>query len=152
MRRRYVIASIAVAVVLFVIVSVLLARAVGVGDAQTAAVTALVRYEAQGNTQGVISLIQGCARSAACRAHAESLTATLKAPGAVTIAQLTPSENFAVTSSTGIARVAWLVGSSLPRTQCVRLRNGGSVLTGFDIQLLDVTPKLASDASCPSRF
>jgi len=70
MRRRYVIASIGLGVVLFVVISVLVARAVGVGDAQTAAITALVKAEASGDTQGVISLIEGCRQDAACRARA----------------------------------------------------------------------------------
>ena len=152
MRRRYVIASIALAVVVFVAISVLVARAVGVGDAQNAAITALVKDEAHGNTAGVEALIEGCARQPACRARAESLTASLRQPGTVSVDQLSPSTNFSVTGSTGIARVAWSVGTSLPRTQCVRVRNAGSVLSGFTIELLRVSVRLASDASCPATF
>jgi hypothetical protein len=152
MRRRYVIASIGLAVVLFVVISVLVARAVGVGDAQNAAVTALVRSEARGDTNGVIALISGCARSASCRARAAQLTATLRRPGLLSIIQVQPSTNVAVTGSVGTARVAWLVGSSLPRVQCVRVRNAGNVLAGFTIEILQVSARLASDATCPSRF
>jgi hypothetical protein len=152
MRRRYVIASIALAVVLFVVISVLVARAVGVGDAQDAAVAALVRAEARGDTRGVTALIAGCRRSAACRARAATLAAALRRPGAVSILQVQPSTNFAVTGSVGTARVAWLVGSSLPRVQCVRVHNAGSVLSGFTIELVEVSGRLASDATCPRRF
>ena len=152
MRRRYVIATIALAVVLFVIISVLVARAVGVGDAQTAAVTALVRAEVRGDTNGVIALISGCDSSAACRARAAALTATLRQPGALSILQVLPSTNFAVAGSVGTARVAWLVGSSRPRVQCVRVRNAGDVLAGFTIEILQVSRRLTSDATCPRRF
>ena len=152
MRRRYVIASIGLGVVLFVVISVLVARAVGVGDAQTAAITALVKAEASGDTQGVISLIEGCRQDAACRARAATLTAALRRPGAVSIIDLTPSANTAVTGSTGTARVAWLAGSSLPRVQCVRIRNAGTVFSGFTIELLRVSARQPSDASCPARF
>lgn len=152
MRRRVVIVSIAAAVVLFVVISVLVARAVGVGDAQTAAITALVQAEARGDTAGVLRLIDGCAHSDACRARARELTATLRRPGRVSIVQVTTSTNFAVASGDGTARVAWLVGNSLVRTQCVRVRDAGSVLTGFTIHLLRVSRRLASDASCPSRL
>jgi hypothetical protein len=152
MRRRYVIASIGLGVVLFVIVSVLVARATGVGDAQTGAITELVRAEAAGDTNRVITLIQGCQKDAACRVRAAALTAALRGPGDVSILELNPQANVAVTSSTGTARVAWTVGSSLPRVQCVRVRNAGSVFTGFDIQLLRVSVRQPSDASCPSRF
>ncbi|HWE12605.1 MAG TPA: hypothetical protein VG365_03785 [Solirubrobacteraceae bacterium] len=153
MRRRYVIASIGLAVVLFVVISGLLARAIGVGDAQNAAITELVRAEVRGDAHGVISLISGCKQSAACRARAAQLAAALRRPGSLSILQVQPSTNVAVTGSVGTARVAWLAGSSLPRVQCVRVRNAGNVLAGFTIEILQVSPKLAvSGASCPSRF
>jgi hypothetical protein len=152
MRRRYVIASIGLAVVLFVVISVLVARAVGVGDAQNAAVTALVRAEIRGDTNGVISLISGCGRSAACRTRAAALAASLRRPGVLSVLQVQPSTNTALTGSVGTARVAWLVGSSLPRVQCFRIRNAGNVLAGFTIEILQVSGKLASDATCPRRF
>jgi len=152
MRRRYVIASIGLGLVLFVVISVLVARAVGVGDAQSAAITDLVKAEASGDTNRVISLIAGCRRDAACRARAAALTAALRRPGSVSIIDMTPSVNVAVTGSVGTARVAWLAGSSLPRVQCVRVRNAGSVLSGFEIELLRVSVRQPSDASCPARF
>lgn len=152
MRRRLVIASIALGVVLFVVISVLVARAIGVGDAQTAAITALVKAEASGDTNRVIDLIDGCGHSPACRTRAAALTAALRRPGNVSIIDMIPSANVAVTGSTGTARVAWLAGSSLPRVQCVRVRNAGSVLSGFTIELLRVSARQPSDASCPAHF
>ena len=152
MRRRYVIASIVVGLVLFVVISVLVARAIGVGDAQDAAITALVRAEASGDTSQVVALIEGCDRDAACRARAATLTAALRRPGHVSIVDMTPSVNVALTGSTGVARVAWLAGSSLPRVQCIRIRNAGTVLSGFTIELLRVSAQQPSDASCPARF
>lgn len=152
MRRRTLISLIAAAVVLFVVISVLVAHAVGVGDAQTAAVTDLVRAEARGDTATVISLIDGCKQNTACRARAAQLTTTLKRQGAVSVLQVTPSTNFSVTGSVGTARVAWLAGNSLPRVQCVRVRNAGNVFSGFTIELQRITGRLASNAECPSRF
>ena len=153
MRRRYVIASIGLAVVLFVAVSVLVARAVGVGDAQTAAITDLVMAEARGDTNRVIALTEHCRQNPACRAHAGTLTATLRRPGTVSILQVSPSTNFAVTGSVGTARVAWIVGGSLPRVQCIRVRNAGNVLSGFTIELVRVSLRQRfSDASCPAQF
>jgi hypothetical protein len=153
MRRRYVIASIGLGVVLFVVITVLVARAVGVGDAQTAAITDLVQAEARGDTSRVIALIEGCDRDPACRARAATITTALRRSGTVSILQVSPSANVAVTGSTGIARVAWMVGGSLPRVQCIRVRNAGSVFSGFTIELLRVSAKQQfSDASCPARF
>jgi hypothetical protein len=151
-RRRYVIAGIALAVILFVVISAMLARAFNVGDAENAAITSLVQAEARGDTSEVISLITGCRASAACRARAAANTAALRHPGKVGIAEINPSSTFSITSTQGTARVAWVAGSSLPRVQCLRVRHAGSVLQGFTVQLLTISRRIASDADCPSRF
>jgi hypothetical protein len=151
-RRRYVIAGIALAVILFVVISAMLARAFNVGDAENAAITTLVQAEARGDTSEVISLITGCRASAACRARAVANTAALRHPGKVGIAEINPSSTFSITSTQGTARVAWVAGSSLPRVQCLRVRHAGSVLQGFTVQLLTISRRIASDADCPSRF
>ena len=152
MRRRYVIVSIGLAVVLFLVISTFLARAFSVADAEDAAITDLVKAEARGDTAGVISLVTGCRTDPACRARAATLTATLHHTGAVSIAEINPSSTFSVTSTLGTARVAWLAGSSLPRTQCVRVRHAGSVVQGFTVQLLKVSLRIVTDAECPARF
>jgi hypothetical protein len=152
MRRRHVIAAIGVAVVLFLVISALLARAFNVGDAENAAITTLVQAEARGDTAEVISLITGCRASAVCRARAAANAAALRHPGKVGIAEINPSSTFSVTSTQGTARVAWVVGNSLPRVQCLRVRHAGSVLAGFTIELLTVSRRIASDADCPIRF
>jgi hypothetical protein len=151
-RRRYVIAGIALAVILFVVISAMLARAFNVGDAENAAITSLVQAEARGDTSEVISLITGCRASAACRARAIANTAALRHPGKVGIAEINPSSTFSITSTQGTARVAWVAGSSLPRVQCLRVRHAGSVVEGFTVQLLTVSRRIPSDADCPSRF
>jgi hypothetical protein len=152
MRRRYVIASIVVGVVLFLFISLLLARAFNAGDAEDAAITSLVQAEARGDTAQVVSMISGCRASAACRARAAANTSTLRHPGKVSIAEINPSSTFSVATTEGTARVAWVVGNSLPRVQCLRVRHAGSVLEGFTIELLTLSRRIASDADCPSRF
>jgi hypothetical protein len=152
MRRPYVIASVLVGLLLFLVVSALLARAFSVGGAENAAITDLVRAEARGDTAAVISLISGCRASVSCRAGAAADTAALRRTGAVSIAELNASSNFSLGSTLGTARVAWLAGSSLPRVQCVRVRHAGNVLQGFTIELLKVSARIKSDADCPSRF
>jgi len=36
--------------------------------------------------------------------------------------------------------------------QCVRVRDTGNVLAGFQVQLLKVSVRIRSNADCPSRF
>lgn len=152
MRRRYVIALAVVGLAIFIVISALLARAFSVGGAEDGAISDLVTAEADGDTAGVVTLIAGCAASAACRAHAARLTTSLRRPGAVSVIQITPSAGFSLTGTIGTARVAWLVGSSLPRVQCIRVRHAGDLLRGFRVDLLGVSARIPSGADCPPRF
>jgi hypothetical protein len=152
MRRPHVIGLIVLAIVLFLVISTFLARAFSVGDAEQAAITSLVQAEAHGDTGAVISLQTGCSADDACRARAAALTAALRHPGIVRIAEINPSSTFSLASTLGTARVAWLAGSSLPRTQCLRVRHAGSIFSGFRVELLKVSPRIVTDAECPAHF
>jgi hypothetical protein len=149
-RRPYIIAAIAAAVVLFLVISALLARVFSANGAEQAAITALVRAEAQGNVNAIVDDISGCRSSPSCRARAASNAASLKRAGAISILQLNPSTSFSVAGTLGTARVAWDAGSSLPITQCVRVRRTGNAISGLRVELLAVTKRLTTDATCPS--
>jgi hypothetical protein len=152
MRRWHVIGLIALGVVVFLVVSALLARAFSVGGAEDAALGDLAKAEARGDTAAVIGLIHGCSASASCRARAAVNAGTLKRPGKVSVIQVTPSSSFSVGSTLGTARIAWLAGTSLPRVQCVRVRHAGNVLQGFQVQLLVVSVRIKSDRDCPRTY
>jgi hypothetical protein len=151
-RRRNVLLLIGLGIAVFLVLSALLARALSVGGAEDSAITNLVRAEARGDTAQVVSAITGCRNDPACRARAAKNTAALKRPGNVSIIQVQNSAGFSLTSTEGTARVAWLVGSSLPIVQCVRVRHAGNVLEGFTIKLQVVSRRIKSDTGCPSRF
>lgn len=152
MRRAYLLLLIGVGVLLFLAISALLARALTVGNAESTALTDLVRAEAQGDRATVISDIQGCASDPACQARATALVTALKRPGGVQIIQIQPSAGFSLGATLGTARVAWLVGGSLPRVQCVVVKHAGNVLDGFHVQLLRVSVRIHSNADCPKSF
>jgi hypothetical protein len=151
MRRAYLLV-IAAAIVVFLIISGLLARVFSANSAEQSAITALVTAEARGDVDAVLGDNLDCRASASCRERAARNASRLKHSGAVSIAQLTPSSNFSIVGEEGTARVAWIVGTSLPITQCVRVRRTGNVLTGLHVELLAVTPRLAADADCPARI
>jgi hypothetical protein len=151
MRRVYWIA-IAAAVVVFLVISALLARAFSANSAEQSAITALVTAEARGEPSAVMDDLLDCRASESCRQRASTNAARLKHPGAVSIAELTPSTSFSLAGEEGTARVAWIVGGSRPITQCVRVRRTGNVLSGLRVELLAVTPRLATDADCPARI
>jgi hypothetical protein len=151
LRRLYVV-LIPLAVILFVAISALLARAWSADGAESSAITDLVKAEARGSTPEVIAAIQRCRSHPACRARAASDAAQLRHRGSVSIIQLQPSTGFTLTGTLGTARVAWEVGSSLPIVQCVRVRRAGNVIQGLRVELLEVSRRINSDAVCPARF
>ena len=138
--------------IVFLVLSALLARGLSVGGAEDSAITDVVKAEARGNVGGVVALIDGCRGTAACRQRAALNARALKRPGTVSIIQIQPSAGFSLTSTEGTARVAWLVGSSLPRVQCVRVRRAGNLLQGFTVHLLRVSVRIKSDHACPARY
>jgi hypothetical protein len=152
MRRAYIVSLIAVGVVVFLGVSALLARAFSVSGAEQGAIASVLRAEARGDQPAIVSAIEGCAADAACQARATVLAATLRHPGNVSIVQLVPSTQFSLGPTLGTARVAWIVGGSLPRVQCVRVRHSGNIFAGFRVLLLKVSTRIPSGSDCPSTF
>jgi hypothetical protein len=151
MRRAYVLA-IAGAVVLFLVISALLARVFSANSAEQSAITALVRAEARGDAGAIVGDIAGCRTNPSCRQRATTNAARLRHPGTVSIIQLQPSTSFSIAGTEGTARVAWNIGSSLPIVQCVRVRRSGNALSGLRVELLEVSPRIKSDSACPARF
>jgi hypothetical protein len=143
---------VALGVLVFLVISALLARAFSANGAEQTAITNLLNAEAAGNQPGMIARLQGCAQSASCRARVAHDAADLKRPGAVSIINLQPSTSFSLSGMTGTARVAWRAGSSLPIVQCVRVRRSGDVFSGLHIQLLELSARIKSTHQCPARY
>ena len=151
MRRAYIVA-IAVAIVVFLLISALLARVFSANSAEQSAITTLVNAEARGDTTAIIGAIAGCRIAPGCRRRASEIATALKHPGAVSIIQLQPSTSFSIAATSGTARVAWNVGGSLPIVQCVRVHRSGNALSGLRVELLEVSRRIKSDTACPARF
>jgi hypothetical protein len=152
MRRRYLVLIVLVGIVLFLAISTVLARVWSADGAETSALTALVKAEAQGDQSAGVAQILGCRSDPSCRARVAANIAALARPGSVSIVQINPSTGFSLTSTLGVARVVWTVGSSLPIVQCVRVRHAGNALHGIHVELLELSRRIKTDADCPSRF
>ncbi len=151
MRRAYLVA-IAAAAIVFLVISALLARVLSANAAEQSAITALVRAEARGDRSAIVASIVSCRTTAACRLRASENAAALRHPGTVSIIQLQPSTSFSIAGTRGTARVAWNVGGSLPIVQCVRVRRNGNAISGLHVELLEISLRIKSDAACPSHF
>jgi hypothetical protein len=152
-RRSRLIAAIVAALVVFGVVSALLARIWSGDGAEQSAVTALISDEARGDAAAMIADIRGCSASTACRARATYDAATLKHPGHVSVIDYGASTGFSLTSTMGTARVAWeIVDETKPVVQCVRVRRAGNVFSGITIELLKISKRINSGADCPARY
>ncbi|HEV7176200.1 MAG TPA: hypothetical protein VGN29_11950 [Solirubrobacteraceae bacterium] len=153
MRRPKVLLITGVVFVVFLLISALLARIFSADSAQRAAITAVLQDQAQGDTNAVISRIQGCAASAACRERAAYNTTHLKAPGPISVLTLqTAAGGITFGNSEGVARVAWRIGSGLPIVQCFRVRRAGNPITGLHVELIAVSKRIPSESDCPQKF
>lgn len=150
--RRFRLLVILLVLVVFVLISGLLARAFSIDGAERAAITQLVQDEAHGNSAAMRKLILDCARSVTCRARVTADAASLRRSGRVSILELNPSAGFSLTSTLGVARVAWRAGSALPVTQCVRVHRAGNVISGLSVQLLEISARIGTGSNCPDRF
>ena len=150
--RRLYIAGIAAALLVFLVISALLARVFSANDAERSAVTSLVQAQARGDTDAMLTMIVGCRTSVACQQRVTQDASQLRRAGVVSILQLNPSTNFSLGGTLGTARVAWRVGQSLPIVQCVRVRRTGNAISGLKVELLELSPRIQSDATCPARF
>jgi len=152
-RRSHLLALIALGIALFLFISAVLARAFSVDGAERSAIIAVVQAEARGDAGAVIDRITGCRARRRCLRRVNTAIAALRGPGSVAILTLDTSSGFSLTGSSGTARVAFTVGSSLPIAQCVHVRRTGNVLSGFRVELLELSKRLArAGADCPARF
>ena len=151
MRRAYLIA-IAAALIVFLVISALLARVFSANAAEQSAITALVKAEARGDASAIMAEVASCSATPSCRARARENAAALRHPGKVSIIQIQASTSFSIADTLGTARVAWNVGGSLPIVQCVRVRRRGNAISGLHVELTEVSRRIKSDAPCPASF
>ena len=138
---------IATGVVLFLGVSLLLARYLSTENRERDAVYALLRDQARGDVRAMVSRLHGC--DARCRADAEADARRLARPGDVKILAYTSSTSYALGGASGQTRVAWtIVNRQLPVVQCVEVQRTGSVLTGRAINLRALSVPIDSTGSC----
>ena len=143
---------IAVAVVVVVVVSAGLARVYSSVSAERSGVTALVEAEARGDTTTMLDDLYRCRASAACRARVAADATSLRRSGSIAVLELSVSSSFPLGGNVGTARIAWEAPGGLPITQCVRVRHAGNPITGIDVQLLEISVRIKTNADCPRTY
>jgi hypothetical protein len=147
LRRRRV-PLIALAVLVFLAVSVLLARWLSTESTERDKVIRLLEAEARGDAAGMLARLHGC-DTAACRATVERSARTLRRRGEVKIVNYESGTSYALGAATGATRVAWAsLQQGLVVVQCVTVRRGGSALAGRSVTLLRISAPIDRQGSC----
>jgi hypothetical protein len=144
------IALVTLAVVAFGAISVLVARLLGASTAARDDVTELIKLQAHGDAAGVVRRIDGCQADATCTDQITAQVSRLRTVGRVRIVRVDDVANLSLGSRTDTARVVWKAGKRLPTVQCVRVRRSGNPISGYDIDILALSPAIGREASCPS--
>jgi hypothetical protein len=141
-------AVIAIAVVVFLVVSFELARYLSASGNERAQVYDLLTDEARGDVAGVLGRLHDC--DARCRATVTKTVPKLVHPGDVKILLLESGTAYTLGSSTGITRVAWdtLNPEGPTHVQCVTVRKHWSLLSGASTSLLRISAPIGNEASC----
>jgi hypothetical protein len=135
-------------VLVFVLISALLARFLSVENAERDKELALLQAQARGDVSAMLAQLTGCRESPACVATLEGNASRLRRPGAVKILSLKSTTSYSLAGATGKTRLAWTVIGRLPVVQCVEVRRTGTFLTGVKVALLSLSAPIANEADC----
>ncbi|MGZ8650223.1 MAG: hypothetical protein ACXW08_16605 [Solirubrobacteraceae bacterium] len=147
MRRAKVAIVVGFIVFVFLGLAVLLGRGLTGSISERADVLDLVEAQAAGDADAALAQLPACRAEPPCAQLVRERVSELRKPGEVEILTYDPSVQVALTNRTGIGRVAWRAGRSLPVVQCVRVRRDGP-LTGADVELLSISAPIGREAGC----
>jgi hypothetical protein len=136
------------AVVLFLVISALLAQFLSTENTERDSDLALLQAQAKGDAQGMIDRLSGCRTNSACVAAAQANATKLRRGGAVKILLLKSATAYSLTGATGKTRVAWTVIGKLPVVQCVEVRRTGNFVQGMSVKLLSLSAPIPNEGDC----
>jgi hypothetical protein len=147
LRRRHIV-PIVLMLVIFLVLSALLARFLSTENIERDDVLAVLQAEIAGNEHALFSRLSGCRAVPDCVSDVKANATTLRRHGSIKIVSLTSSTAYALTGATGLTRVAWVVFGHLPVVQCVNVKRTGSFLTGVSVSLLALSKPIPNEGNC----
>jgi hypothetical protein len=149
-RRRRVRVLIALGVVVFLAISILLARFLQVENVERDADLALIEAQARGDAAAMLNDLSGCRASKACVASVRANVANprLRRSGSPKILQLVSPTSYSLFGATGRTRLAWTVIGKLPVVQCVTVHRTGNFLSGVKVTLTALSAPIENEADC----
>jgi hypothetical protein len=144
------VALIALAVLVFLAISALIARFFTPDNLEREKDLALIRAETRGDAAAIIRQIDGCAKRPACVALARRNASDprLRRAGNVKILSLSSQTANSPTGATGTTRLAWTVIGQPPVVQCIDVRRTGNAITGVHVKLLGLSAPIPGEARC----
>jgi hypothetical protein len=151
MSRPNRIALVAVAVVVFLVVSGVLARVLSANEAERAKVVTLLGAEARGDGAAAAALVRGCAGSAPCAAGLRATAQRVTRPGRIEVLNYEPATHLSLGGTRGVARVAWRIDAGAPIVQCVGIHRTGDPIGGLGVDITSASPPIGGETGCPNR-
>jgi hypothetical protein len=144
------IALVALAVLLFLAISALLARFLSVENVERDDDLALIQAQARGDVAGMLAQLAGCRQHPECVATvaANARNPRLLRAGSVKILSLKSSTAYSLSGATGKTRLAWTVIGKLPVVQCIEVHRRGNFLKGVNVSLLSLSAPIPNEADC----
>jgi hypothetical protein len=147
--RRALIPLAAAGVLVFLAISLLLARYLNTEGEERGAVFALLQAQARGDENAMLKRLDGCAPDPRCAETTRANAKRLARPGEVKILAYDSATAYALGSTRGPTRVAWtVIDRGLPVVQCVDVERAGTVLTGRAIRLRRLGPPIDRQGGC----
>jgi len=141
--------AIVLGVLVFVAISVVLARWLNTETNERDAVYGLLTAQARGDAPAMLRDLHGCASRPACRATTLANARTLRRTGTVKIIAYDSKTSYALGSARGLTRVAWTVPQhGLPVVQCVLVNRAGNAIFGRDVTLLRLSRPIDRQGTC----
>lgn len=137
---------IAVGVVVFLVVSLFVARWLNTDTVERSAVTELLREQGRGDADAMLARVR--CPDTRCRSVVERNARELRAPDGVEILRYDAPTSHALADETGVARVVWQSAGRLPTVQCVLVRRDGNPLTGTSVTLERLSAPIGRESSC----
>ena len=132
--------------IVFLVISVFVARWLTTDNAERDQVTRLLQAQARGDAAGMLRELGPC--SPACAAQARADARRLRRPGSVQIVAFDSQTAHALSSRTGVTRVVWKTPQTLTVVQCVRVHRAGNALKGLTVRLLALSAPIPRTADC----
>jgi hypothetical protein len=132
----------------FLLLSGMLARFLSVENVERDDVLSALQAETAGNERALFSQLSGCRAVPDCVSDVKWNATRLRRSGSIKIVSLTSATAYTLTGDTGHTRVAWVVLGRLPVVQCLNVKRTGSFLTGISVSLLALSKPIPNEGNC----